>query len=85
MEEFTTTLQDGGRVVIPVTVRRALNIKPGASLVLRLDEGELRIFPASQRVERARQLLKPYIKEGVSLIDELIAERRHDAERDNNG
>lgn len=36
---------------------------------------------AVERVARARSLIAPYLKPGVSLVDELIAERRAAAVR----
>ena len=36
---------------------------------------------AQERVERARAIVKPYLKPGVSLVDELLAERRAAAAR----
>lgn len=36
---------------------------------------------AHERVDRARALVKPYLKPGVSLVDELLAERRAAAAR----
>jgi plasmid stability protein len=36
---------------------------------------------AQERVERARAIVKPYLKPGVSLVDELLAERRAAAGR----
>jgi plasmid stability protein len=34
-----------------------------------------------ERIERARRLAAPYLKPGVSLVEELMAERRRAAER----
>jgi plasmid stability protein len=36
---------------------------------------------ARERIERARRLVAPYLKPGVSLVEELMAERRKAAER----
>jgi vacuolar-type H+-ATPase subunit H len=37
-------------------------------------------------VERARAIVRKYVPEGVSLVDELIADRRREAEEeDGNG
>jgi AbrB family looped-hinge helix DNA binding protein len=75
-------LNENGRVVIPAPFRKALGIKPGDEVILRVDDGELRITTMKQRIERAQRRARQYVKPGVSLVDELIAERREEAERE---
>lgn len=75
-------VNENGRVVIPVAFRKALGIKPGDEVILRVDDGELRISTLKRRLERARRHVRKYVKPGVSLVDELIAERREEAKRE---
>ena len=75
-------LNENGRVVIPAAFRKALGIKPGDEVILRVDDGELRITTMKQRIERAQRRDRQYVKPGVSLVDELIAERREEAKRE---
>ena len=75
-------INENGRVVIPAAFRKELGIKPGDEVILRLDDGELRITTMKQRIERARRRARQYVKPGVSLVDELIAERREEARRE---
>jgi len=75
-------LNENGRVVIPAAFRKALGIKPGDEVILRVDDGELRITTMKQRMERAQRRARQYVKPGVSLVDELIAERREEAKRE---
>jgi AbrB family looped-hinge helix DNA binding protein len=77
-----TRLSEGGRIVIPARLRRALHLKAGDSLLIEIADGELRIFTPERAILRARQLLGPYPAGKPSLADELIAERRAEAERD---
>jgi hypothetical protein len=46
------------------------------------EEGALVVETREQGLRRARALLRKYIPEGVSLSDELIAERRAEAARE---
>ena len=69
-------INDDGRVVIPASFRRALGIKPGDELELRIQDDELRITTMKGRIARAQRLVRKYIKAGDSLVDELISERR---------
>jgi AbrB family looped-hinge helix DNA binding protein len=71
-----------GRVVIPASYREALGIKPGDEVILRMEDGELRITTMKLRLERAQRRVRQYVKPGVSLADELIAERREAARRE---
>lgn len=67
------------RVVIPASFRKALGIHIGDEVVLRIEDDELRITTLKRRIERARRLVRKYVKPGTSLVDELIAERREAA------
>jgi len=75
-------INENGRVVIPAAFRKELGIKSGDEVILRLDDGELRITTMKQRIERAQRHARQYVKPGVSLVDELIAERREEAKRE---
>ena len=72
----------GGRVVIPAGFRRALGMKPGERLIVQRVGDELRIYTQREGIRRARELVRKYVPEGVSLVDELIAERRQEAARE---
>jgi AbrB family looped-hinge helix DNA binding protein len=75
-------LCEGGRVVIPAEVREQLGLKVGDRLVLRVEDGEIRLFTREQGIRKVQAWFAPYRKEGVSLSDELIAERRAEAARE---
>ncbi len=53
MMEFKTKLTEGGRIVIPAEYRQALGLHVGDELILRLEDGEVRIFTARQAIKRA--------------------------------
>lgn len=78
-QETRTRINENGRVVIPVSFRKALGINLGDEVVLRIQDDELRIVTLKQRVARAQRLIRRHVKPGVSLVDELIAERRQAA------
>lgn len=72
----------GGRIVIPASFRRAMNIQPGDQLVLRFADGELRAVSSAEGLRRARRRVAKYVPRDRNLVDELIAERRLEAERE---
>jgi AbrB family looped-hinge helix DNA binding protein len=75
-------VNENGRVVIPASYRKALGIKAGDEVILRMEDDELRITTMKRRIERAQRLVRKYVKPGTSLVDELIAERREAAKRE---
>jgi len=80
--EIWLRVNENGRVVIPAAFRKALGIKAGERVAARLEDDELRITTMKKRLERAQRNVRKYIKAGVSLSDELIAERRREARRE---
>jgi len=80
--EARLRINENGRVVIPASFRKALGINPGDEVILSLEEDELRITTMKRRIERAQRRARKYLKPGVSLVDELIAERREAAKRE---
>ncbi len=67
-----------GRLVIPVALRKALNLKPGDRLVARKVGDSLVLEPRDAIARRLQDRFRHIPKE-VSLVDELIAERRAEA------
>src|SRR5208337_1945734 len=65
-----------GRIVIPAAMRQALGMVDGDVLDLHVVEGELRIATMRERLRRAQERVRKYVPAGVSLADELSAERR---------
>jgi AbrB family looped-hinge helix DNA binding protein len=71
-----------GRLVIPVAIREALGMAENEVIDLRVVDGELRIATMRERLRRAQERAKKYIPAGVSLADELSAERREAAKHE---
>ena len=80
--EFRTQITKGGRLVVPAKLRKALQIEAGDDVVLRLENGTLRLIPLHQAVRLAQEMVRKYVPEGVSLVDELIQSRREEAKRE---
>ena len=80
--ESHTRINENGRLVIPAAFRRALGIQPGDTVVLRIENNELRMTTLRQRLAKAQQLVRKHVARTTSLVDELIAERREAARRE---
>lgn len=79
MQAHAVKLSREGRVLIPVDVRAELGLSEGATLSLRVQDGEIRLFDRAHALRRAQQIAAKYKKPGVSVVDELISERRQAA------
>jgi AbrB family looped-hinge helix DNA binding protein len=72
----------GGRIVIPSEMRSAMGIAEGDSVLARVLDGELRLVSQATAVHKAQQLVRRYVPEDVSLVDQLLEERRAEAAKD---
>ena len=79
-------LGDGGRIVIPAAHRKALGVEPGDRMTISFVDGGLRITTWKQALARLQEEFRRAGRPGVSLSEELIADRRreaaHEAARD---
>ncbi|MGN6422393.1 MAG: AbrB/MazE/SpoVT family DNA-binding domain-containing protein [Asticcacaulis sp.] len=80
---FHLQLQIGadGRVLIPSELRRQMRLEAGGVVNAELVDGELRLLSPAVALERLERLFAP-LRDGPSLVDELIADRRAEAARE---
>jgi len=71
-----------GRVVIPAQLRKLLNLKPGEVLIAHV-ENESLVFEKAEVIKRRLKARFAHLPQGMSLADELIAERRAASEGEN--
>jgi AbrB family looped-hinge helix DNA binding protein len=83
MSTARAKIDKAGRILIPAKLRRELNIEPGDPVVLETSGDELHVRPYRQAIREAQAIIRKYIPDrDRSLVDELIAERRKEAERE---
>ena len=78
----TVKMSTNGRILIPLSLRRALDIKPGDDLVLEVKDNALQVSTRVARLREAQEIARKYLAGKPSLADELIAERRAEAARE---
>jgi len=79
----TVRIIEGGKLVIPAAMRKALGIGRGDTVVLEmLPEGELRIRPIAAAIRKAQSIVGKSVQSDRSLAEELIRERKADADRE---
>jgi len=81
-DHVTSKLNDNGRIVIPFGIRRQLGLRPGDTLLLRVEGNLLIAEPQQARVRRVQESLSRLIPAERALSDELIVERREEAQRE---
>jgi AbrB family looped-hinge helix DNA binding protein len=79
MQDYRTQLGLNGRIVIPASYRKQLQLKPGDELVLHVEDDELRIFTLKHSLKRVQNAVHKYAK-GKSLVEQLKKMRKKDAE-----
>lgn len=75
-------MSGGGRVVIPVEIRRALEIKDGDTVVWELRDGVAVLTTRLAQLRKAQEMVKSLGRPDECWSDELIAERRAEAARE---
>lgn len=79
---YHTKLDGSGRIVLPAELRQRHHLAEGDTLVVIDDEGGLRVKPFDQLVQEAQDYFRRVIPAGVSLSEQLAAERRAEALRE---
>lgn len=82
MNAYSGKLVSGGRLQLPSDIRRQLGLSDGDQVVMRVIDGELHIRPRRDVLKRIQAMLQPYASTDGSVVDELIADRRAEAEHD---
>jgi bifunctional DNA-binding transcriptional regulator/antitoxin component of YhaV-PrlF toxin-antitoxin module len=67
-------------VVVPSTLSEALGLKEGDVLFARVENGEIHLLTPRAAARRAQAIVRQFVPEGVSLVDELIEDRRREVE-----
>ena len=81
MTSTTARVDRRGRITIPAALRRALGLTPGTAAILTPDGPELRVVSRAERIRRVQEAVRRYVPAVRSLSQELIAQRRREADR----
>jgi hypothetical protein len=63
-------------------VREEAGISPGGEVLAFFEDGGIVLATRAAAVAQARRMVRRYIPEGVSLVDELLKERRRETALD---
>lgn len=73
---------EGGRIIVPAAIRQSLGLEKGDTVFMELHGDELRIRPARSTLRRIQAKLRSLAPAEGFVSDQLIAERRAEAERE---
>ncbi len=82
MKSIAVKVSESGRLNLPAEVRRALGLKGAGHVVLTMENGIVSLCSMAQNLERMRALARPYAPKDRFASEELIAERRAEARRE---
>ena len=82
MERKVVRLDRTGRLLIPSQFRKEMDLNGGSEVIVALDKGELRVYTRDLAIRRIQEACRKLATPGVSIVDELIAERREEARRE---
>jgi AbrB family looped-hinge helix DNA binding protein len=78
----TLRVAQGGRVVIPATVRKRLGMEVGTNLILKVEDDHAILTSVKSARRKACERIRRYLPRDVSLCKQLKAERKVDARRE---
>lgn len=82
MKQQVVKMGEGGRLVIPADFRKQLGIQVGDELALHMEDGRIVVMTRRQAVQYVQEQMSSYAVPDRLLSEELLAERREEAEND---
>jgi antitoxin PrlF len=79
---YKTRIGDEGRILLPLDWRKAVHAKPGDEVFIHVSDDGLRISTIQQAIERFQQLVARHVPPEADLVDELVRERRAEADNE---
>ncbi|KIE04372.1 hypothetical protein NF27_IE00080 [Candidatus Jidaibacter acanthamoeba] len=78
MADFRTEVDRSGRILIPLELRREINVNTGDTLVLRKIDNEIKLLKYQDVIREIQSFFASRKKEGISMTDEIIRIRREE-------
>ena len=83
MKIYEIPLQENGRMILPVELRRTLDVDKGDRVVIEVEDERLTLTTARLRRRRAQESAARYAVPERSVVDEFLVEKRREAENEN--
>jgi antitoxin component of MazEF toxin-antitoxin module len=75
-------VRKGGSIEVPAPFLRAIGAQEGEQVQIALEGDVLRILGRAAAIRELREQVRRYVPEGVSLVEQLLSERRAEAARE---
>jgi AbrB family looped-hinge helix DNA binding protein len=82
MKNLRTQIDNNGRMLIPSTIRKQYNIKPGDIYVLRMIDDEMHFINLDKVIKQAQNLFRKYVPENsskINVVEDFLLEKRKEA------
>ena len=79
---FRMVVEPDGRLAVPAVALATMNVQPGDVVIGRIEGNELVLSDGQTAMRRVQEMVRSLIPGEDSLADELIADRRREAESD---
>jgi bifunctional DNA-binding transcriptional regulator/antitoxin component of YhaV-PrlF toxin-antitoxin module len=80
MTQLTIELPTDGTFTLPAEIAQSMGWQAGEKLIVQVQDGKLIVFSQTQAIQRAQEWVKSFVPGDRSLSQELIAERRLEAQ-----
>lgn len=80
---YEIPMQENGRVVLPVSLRKALGLEKGDKVLVEAEGDRVTLTTARLRRKRAQEIARRYAQAGVSVVEEFLQEKRVEALTEN--
>ena len=82
MRTYEVPMQESGRVILPVELRKTLGLQKGDRVLIEADGDNVTLTTARLRRRRAQALVARHLQLSGSVVDDFLREKREDAERE---
>jgi AbrB family transcriptional regulator, stage V sporulation protein T len=72
----------GGKVVLPAALRRELGFREGDKVTFTAEGGAIKVMTPESALRELQAYFAKLVPPGVSMVDELIAERRREVAKE---
>ncbi len=68
--------------MVPAALRKDMGLEVGDEVLMHFEDGEARLYTRDQAIRRVQEMVRQYVPEGVSLVDELLEDRRREVKQE---
>ena len=82
MKRYEVPVQENGRMILPAELRQALGVGKGSRVVLQRVGDRIELTTARLSRAQARARVRARFPDATDVVDEFLAERRAEAQRE---